>query len=99
MQALRIVRRHGLPDRRTVTRRTAPSLDKRLAVKNTEIADPIEGVEVAEDRTVNGIDEGKAAASEPWPAPPGAARQFSLNTVEHCRQRAGFGEEAGLARR
>lgn len=99
MEALRIIRRDGVSDRRTIIQRLPPGLDARLTIQNAEIADPVESVEISEDRPVHRIDEREAVAGEPWPAPQGIVRQFGLKAVKHPRQRAGFGQEAGFGRR
>src|SRR6516165_7575646 len=89
-----IVRRNGGTDRRSLRKLFAPSRYFGLARKDTEVADAIEDVEVAEDRTENGVHQREAAAVE---IRPGSETPFEPS--EFIGQLAGFSGEGCLIRR
>src|SRR5581483_7391367 len=60
----------------------------RLAGENTELADAIEHVEIAEHRTEHRIDQGKSFAVEPW-----CSRDTRREPREFFRERCDLGVE------
>ena len=59
-QALFVVTRYGVPDRRPIRESAPPGVDLGLPGQHAKIPDPIEYVEVAEHRPKDGIDQREA---------------------------------------
>ncbi|WP_348628272.1 MULTISPECIES: FAD-dependent oxidoreductase [unclassified Mesorhizobium] len=57
LEALRIILVDRFLHRPPFAQRLAPFRDHRLSIEDAEIADPVEDVEIAEDRPVDGVDQ------------------------------------------
>src|SRR5688572_6499560 len=66
-QAARIIGLHCARDRWPIFQRLAPAGDLGLALQNSEILDPVEDIEVSEDRAEGRIDQVEGLAVEPRP--------------------------------
>ena len=65
----------------TLGKGRAPQRDLRLVAQDAEVVDAVEGVELAEDRPVNGIDGAERLTGEI-----GSYVQFGLHPCELSRQ-------------
>src|SRR5690242_5008 len=89
-QQRRIVRTYGRSDRRPCGQVLTPARDLRLVAQNPKVADLVEHVEIAEDRTEHGIDQREFLAVEPW------SDEARFQPLEALLELRGFGVERRL---